>query len=353
MEDAAYCNGCGKRVCQDSGCGDCGSGSWVPWAASIGFHKKPCASLETAPAALVEVGLKKLIGHDLLGYFFMDSWHLQCVSKSIQAICQGETRTLAVRNHNNGPLTTRRLRFIVQSFSSMTTLQSLTLPKANTFGWSAYWPLTAITQLKHLRLNVQSQDILGHFNREQLQKYLDLNSRQAYNLTSHARRLFGCIQQELKARQTHAPHREQHNLMTLLIALQQRPLLSLCLNNLCLNHYVRTDMIQRTSSSFGMDGSELLVLMRKEIKVLSLRSGGLSGRIPSFASFPSLEKISLNSNSLREQIPSFDMCRHLVELDLAHNSLTGEIPSFRLCTLLRKLMLQHNELCGEYEKFPS
>ncbi|KAM1442419.1 hypothetical protein ACFXTO_010405 [Malus domestica] len=83
------------------------------------------------------------------------------------------------------------------------------------------------------------------------------------------------------------------------------------------------------------------------LMILSLRSNGLGGNLPSdIFSLPSLRYIYLQNNNLTGNIPS-SLSPNLIFLDLSSNSITGNIPAtIQNFTRLRGLNLQNNSLTG-------
>lgn len=83
------------------------------------------------------------------------------------------------------------------------------------------------------------------------------------------------------------------------------------------------------------------------LMILSLRSNGLSGNLPSdILSLPSLQYVYLQNNNFSGNIPS-DLSPQLNLLDLSFNSFTGDIPTtIQNLTLLTGLSLQNNSLIG-------
>lgn len=88
------------------------------------------------------------------------------------------------------------------------------------------------------------------------------------------------------------------------------------------------------------------------LMILSLRSNGLSGNLPSdVLSLPSLRYVYLQHNNFSGDIPS-SLPRNLDFLDLSFNSLTGNIPTtIQNLTNLTGLILQNNSLTGLIPNF--
>ncbi|XVF65971.1 hypothetical protein PTKIN_Ptkin09bG0293600 [Pterospermum kingtungense] len=88
------------------------------------------------------------------------------------------------------------------------------------------------------------------------------------------------------------------------------------------------------------------------LMILSLRSNGLSGNLPSdVLSLPSLRYVYLQNNNFSGDIPS-SLAPNLDFLDLSFNSLTGSIPTaIQNMTNLTGLILQNNSLTGLIPNF--
>lgn len=83
------------------------------------------------------------------------------------------------------------------------------------------------------------------------------------------------------------------------------------------------------------------------LRVLSLRSNLLSGKLPSdIPSIPSLQFLYLQQNNFSGEFPS-SLSHNLIVLDLSVNSISGNIPTtIRNLTRLAKLKLQNNSISG-------
>lgn len=102
---------------------------------------------------------------------------------------------------------------------------------------------------------------------------------------------------------------------------------------------------------YGTIPSNTLVKL-DALTVLSLRSNGLNGNLPSdILSLASLRSIYLQENNFSGNIPS-TFSPQLNVIDLSFNSFTGSIPSaIQNLTLLTSLNLQNNSLMGSIPDF--
>ncbi|XAR66053.1 Non-specific serine/threonine protein kinase [Bertholletia excelsa] len=91
------------------------------------------------------------------------------------------------------------------------------------------------------------------------------------------------------------------------------------------------------------------------LRVLSLRSNGLSGYLPSdIPSIPSLQSLYLQHNNFSGEFPS-SLSSQLTVMDLSFNSFSGNIPDLNI-SRLKLLNLSYNKLNGSIplslQKFP-
>ena len=86
----------------------------------------------------------------------------------------------------------------------------------------------------------------------------------------------------------------------------------------------------------------------KELQVLSLEKGALSGSIPSsFGSLSNLQKLDLDYNALTGPIPlSLSNAKNISVLDLNGNRLTGGIEALANLPLLVFAQLHSNDFSG-------